>query len=170
MVARVTATAIALCGAALLACSQPVDHVASPPTSAQYQVTFPSTAVAVASDTVQVLVFDASATGADCLSLVTARRTGAQLPKGAALLLDTGAVQTCDLAAGQGTFQVSYGSRSFFAIAQRAGQDFFTGCTQADVEANIAPVNISLAQDKTGTTVPPTTCTSLSEKCNGGSC
>jgi hypothetical protein len=162
-------TAIVLGGACCVACSQPVNQVDSPPSDAQYQVSFPSTAVAVASDTVEVLVFDATVEGADCLSLVTARESGAGLPKSPVLLHDTGAVPTCQLQ-DNGTFPLTYGSRSFFAIAQRGGQDFFAGCAQTDVEANIGPVNISLAQVKTGTTVPTTTCTSLSQKCNGGSC
>jgi hypothetical protein len=162
------AAAAAATLAGVLACSQSVNQHPSPATTGQVQIAFPSTAVAVASEKVQVLVFDATVPGTDCLSLLVARESGAETPKAPALLLDTGAVDACALAGGDGALPISYGSRSFLAVAQRGGQDFFTGCAQGDIEADSPPVSITLAEAKIGTHVPPTTCASLSQKCTGG--
>jgi hypothetical protein len=150
------------------ACAQPVDGQPSPPSDAQYEVRFPSTAVAVATDTLEVMVFDATAAGADCLSLATARASGAQLPQSPVLLSDTGAMPICGITSDPPAFQVANGLRSFLAIAQRQGQDYFLGCTQTDLEPDAGPIDIWLAEVKIGTTVPATTCMSLSQKCAGG--
>jgi hypothetical protein len=153
-----------------MACSQPVDEHPSPPSITEYDLRFPSTAVAVATESVQVMVFDASVPGADCLSLATARQSGVDLPASPVLLADTGAQPICTLTQGQGTLEVSYGLRSFFAVSQRQGQDFFFGCTQTDLEADNPPVDVWLAEAKVGTTVPVTTCLTLSQKCGGSGC
>jgi hypothetical protein len=150
------------------ACTQPVTHEASPPSSAQYEVRFPSTAAAVATDTLEVLVFDAAATGGDCLSLATARESGVDLPQSPVLLLDTGAVPICSITPGQAAFELPYGAVSFFAVAQRQGQDLFLGCTQTDLVPDAGPVDIWLAEAKIGTTLPATACMSLTNWCGGG--
>jgi len=154
----------------VVACAQPVDQRQSLPSSTQYELRFPSTAVAVATETVQVMVFDASVTGADCLSLATARVSGAQLPQSPVLLLDTGSVPICSLAGGQSTFELSFGARSFLGVAQKGGQDFFYGCTQTDLQPDAGTIDIWLAEARIGTTVPETACTSLSQKCGPGGC
>jgi hypothetical protein len=156
---------------AAIGCSQPVNEHASPPTSGSYQITFPSTAVAVASDTVEVLVFDATdpagmQTG--CPTLIAARKSGAPLPKQPVLLHDSGALRTCDLASGgKGVVEVSFGPRTLLAVSQRAGQDYFLGCASQQVSESASSVNLTLAQAVEGTVVPPTTCTALSQKCAG---
>ena len=156
----------------VVGCTQAVGSQSSPPTSTTYQLRFPSAAVAVASDTLEVMVFDASVPGADCLSLAIARKSGEDLPASPVLLRDTGAVSTCTLeqSQGQSTFDVTYGARSFLAIAQRDGRDFFLGCTQATLAEGGSTIDIWLAESSIGTMVPATSCT-LSQKCGGaGGC
>src|SRR5438132_11397075 len=79
-----------LCGAFLataavvVACSSKTTttYVEAGPTSGTYTITFPPTAAAVATDTVQVLVFDAGAADAGnlCFELITKRKSNQQLP------------------------------------------------------------------------------------------
>jgi hypothetical protein len=154
--------------AAIAGCSRPVDVQASQPASIEYEIVFPSTAAAVTTDSVDILVFDATASGADCLSLITTRQAGAPLPEAPTLLMDSGPISTCQLASGSGTLDVSFGPRSLLAVAQANGQDLFTGCAQIDLEADSTTVIVPIAQAGTATPLPPTACTSLSQKCHDG--
>ena len=77
-------------------CAAEVISVPSPPTKARYQISFPSTRVAVAAESLQVSVFDATngaQAGTDCLSLVTKQKSKADLPKA---LAQTAVVPICD--------------------------------------------------------------------------
>jgi hypothetical protein len=141
---------------------------ASDPSRVEYNVTFPSTAAAVAADGLEIHVFDAAEAdlaGDVCASLVVRRRSDQDLP--AALVARTD-LTPCALHAGQGTLSVSYGSRAFLVVAQRARQDFLIGCAYVDLSATTAPVEIPLALFATTIAVPATTCASLSDHCAGG--
>ncbi|HEY1695082.1 MAG TPA: hypothetical protein VGG39_23100 [Polyangiaceae bacterium] len=150
-----------------LACSR-AQTGSTGPSSSQYEIVFPSTEAAIATQQVEVLVFDTSMEGADCLSLLITRQAGAPLPESPTLLLDTGAIGTCSLAGGGGSLDVAYGPRSFLVVAESGGEDLFTGCAQADVEPNTPPIVVPIAQAATPTALPTTSCTSLSQKCDGG--
>lgn len=164
-----TATAVLVASAISgAACSQPVSQHASAPASSQYEIVFPSTAAAIATDQVEILVFDTSMPDTDCLSLLTTRQAGAPLPEAPTLVFDSQAIDTCSLTTGSGTLDVSFGERSFLVIAQRGGSDLFTGCAQTDLEADSATIVVPIAQAGTATALPDTACTSLSQKCAGG--
>jgi hypothetical protein len=162
----------AIAGFLLLAgCTQGVDERQSPPTTVTYDLTFLQTAEVVATDTVQVFVFDATQKGGDCLSLVGKRSAGTQAFSNAPLT-QSAAASPCALLGGDASnagavVGVTYGPRSFFAIAQRQSLDFFLGCAETDVEPNVAVVSIALEPANATVVVPSTSCMSLSGKCSG---
>ena len=161
---------VAVLGAclALVGCGSDTDS--SGPSAAAYRIEFPSTAAAVASETVQVFVFDAtdaSSKGTDCLTLVIKRKSKAALP---GALAQSVPAAPCELLSGSkgGISGVTYGSRSFLAVTQRGDDDFFLGCSLAEVSDGGPPVEIPLAPAGPTVSVPDTDCTELSEKCSGG--
>jgi hypothetical protein len=141
----------------------------SGPSPGTYTITFPSTAAAIATDSVEVLIFeagaDASAFGNMCGNLVQMRKSNQQLP---APLLQPPAASPCDLLAGTGTVTLTYGERAVLAVAMRGGKDFLIGCQVENVNQNseLSPIDLALIDPKA--TVPPTTCTKLSLFCQHG--
>lgn len=150
---------------ALAACSAGTNEHASPPTSAEYDVEFPSTAAAVSVDTIQTFVFSASTPETECPSLLVARKTGAGLPPA---LAQTDPVALCDMLSGSkgGIPAVGFGNVSFLVVAQRQNADAFTGCTLTTLSATSGPVSVQLGQ-VTIDAIPATTCTSVLDHCNG---
>ena len=154
----------------LAACGEEVVKVPSPPTSARYQINFPSTRVAVATEAIQVSVFDATngaQAGTDCLTLITKQKTKADLPKAPLFIAQTEVIPVCDVLSGtKGALPtISYGKRTFMAVAKRGNADFFLGCSEADIGSADALVDISVAQVDETTQVPTTTCPTLGDKC-----
>jgi hypothetical protein len=167
-------SAIAACSGlmfvGLVACSS--TETPSPPTEARYDISFPSTGAAVATENVQVFVFDGDVAGTDCLTLATRRRTGQDLPP---RLTETEPISPCELrdtassesrAKGRLT-NMTYGNRVFFAVATfDRGRDFLVGCAAAIVGAGTQPVEIFLSLASQSVSVPSTTCRELSTKCD----
>jgi hypothetical protein len=139
----------------------------APPPPTGYTLLFPSTDVAVATDTVEVLVFDVPPDQPDlCNTLVLHKRSNQDL--GPSLTTST-PKSVCDLAAGTGTVAVSFGVRAFFAIGRQGQNDFLLGCTAQQVAGGTTPPSIYL--DYVSDTVrpaPPSPCRSVSQKCTGG--
>jgi hypothetical protein len=139
---------------------------ASSPSGGTYTITFPSTAAAVASDSVQVLVFDAGKDSASvedlCPNLVLMRKNNQQLPP---RLLEVPPASPCDLLGGSGTMTIPYGSHALLAVAEREGKDFLIGCAIENVTQNseLSPIDLTLVDDQS--TVPATTCAQLSAFC-----
>jgi hypothetical protein len=139
---------------------------AASPSGGTYTITFPSTAAAIATDTVQVLVFDAGRDAADlgnlCPSLVQMRRSNQELPP---RLLEAPPATPCDLLSGAGTVTIPYGYRALLVVAERGGQDFLIGCAieNATEGGELSPIDLTLIDDQT--TVKPTTCAQLSSFC-----
>ena len=178
--------AVVLAVAALLSagCSsdpeEKVVHKPSDNTRAHYQVIFPSAAVAATTETMQLFVFDATNEQkdfTDCLSLVTKRKSSADLPAAPLKLSETEATP-CELfettAAGdakqpiagkKGTVELTYGSRTFLVVAKRSKQDYFIGCSKANLSTAETTVEISLTPASAAIAVPTTTCTTLSDRC-----
>jgi hypothetical protein len=152
----------ALLGAVASCSAGTTDHP-SPPTSASYQIAFPSTAAAVGADTVQVFVYSRATPMTDCPSLITARSTMQGLP---AAVAQTDQYSLCDGVSGaKGQIaNVPYGDVSFLAVTQRAGKDYFTGCALATLSATSAPVEISLGAATTAH-IQSTNCISVSQIC-----
>lgn len=141
------------------------------PSGGTYTVQFPSTAAAVATDFVVVLVFDIpneEARTKKCQDLVADRR------KGNALRPDYPSQNPppniCEMLNGKKPLTVPYGEKALLAIAQRKNSedkvvDFMIGCVVATIGDGNAPVPIELSLIDVAQPVPPTTCGSVGEWC-----
>jgi hypothetical protein len=134
------------------------------PSTGTYTIAFPSTAAAVSTDTVKVIIFDVADAGVSqiCTDLVLARRSNQALPTPLAESKD---VSPCDLLAGKGQITLSYGQRAVLAVAQKAGADYLIGCAVQNVGEGSTQVPVQLALASTTVSVPPTPCASLSDHC-----
>jgi hypothetical protein len=141
------------------------------PSGGTYTVKFPSTAAAVATDFVVVLVFDvtdANARARRCQDLVAQRR------RGDAIRPDYPAQNPppniCEMLNGKKPLTVPYGEKALLAIAQRKNSDdqvvdFMIGCTVATIGDGNAPVPIEVSLIDVAQAVPATTCGSVGEWC-----
>ncbi|MEO7113891.1 MAG: hypothetical protein ABI183_25850 [Polyangiaceae bacterium] len=131
-------------------------------------VTFPSTKAAIATDTIELRVFDANAPGNDCLTLIQTEEKTQPLPKP---IYDSGKVDTCAFFANQvKPFDMGYGARSFIVVGQRSNADFVLGCTTAGIGDVANSVNVELSLNLSTfaptTQVPDSaTCSSLGDRC-----
>ena len=178
-----TACAISV-GFFVAACSSSTEVVVVPaePTRAHYQVAFPSVNVAATTESMQVFVFDATngtKNGTDCLTLITKRRSGGDLPSDALKLFESEPTTPCDLlattgasdkaeplAGKKGIVVTGYGTRSFLVVTRRAGSDYFLGCTTREITSADATVEVALSPANATISVPTSTCATLSSKCS----
>jgi len=151
--------------AALVAASIACSAGEESPSLGTYTIQFPSTAAAVATDTVQVLLFDLPKTQAErtafCATLIQSRKKK-DLPKAA---FQNQSVNICEMSQGRRPITIPYGERAVFAIAQRRGIDFMVGCSIQTVGQGDAPLPISMALVDVGNAVPETTCSTVSDFC-----
>ncbi len=140
------------------------------PSSGTYTVEFPSTAAAVATDYVQVYVYDfpPDQRGFACADLIAARQRGDNSTQP----IFTGAkVNICELLNGAKPITVPYGEHAVMAVGIRVDMnqtnDFLIGCTIETFGSGNAllPIQLELF-DQTRIYVPQTTCTSVSDRCN----
>jgi hypothetical protein len=135
------------------------------PSSGTYTIQFPSTAAAVATDTVQLLIFDPPKTAADragfCQSLIQARkRKDPQKPT-----VSNQPVNICEMLQGRKPITVDYGEKAVLAVAQRRAMDFMIGCTIQTFGNGNAPLPIDMSLIDVSVPVPDTTCTSVTDFC-----
>ncbi|MDF2692242.1 MAG: hypothetical protein K0S65_625 [Labilithrix sp.] len=143
------------------------------PSKGSYTVQFPSTAAAVATDFVQVLVFDMKADddrSSFCQELITARLTtpGSLTPS----LPPAPAANICEMRAGRKPVTVPYGEHALLAIAQKKDRqdqlkDFLIGCAVMTLGEGDAPLPIPVRLVSVNAPVPSTTCGSVGEYCDG---
>ena len=147
--------------AIVLACSAGEES----PSPGTYSIAFPSTAAAVATDNVQLLLFDVPRTLAErtsfCETLTQERKRGG-LPKPA---LQNQSVNICELLLGRKPFTIPYGEKAVFAIAQRKGADFMLGCSIQTFGQGDAPLPIALTLIDVLNPVPETACSSVGDFC-----
>ena len=144
------------------------------PSKGTYTVQFPSTAAAVATDFVQLLVFDVTTPedrASICLDLITSRLTtpGSLEPS----VPPAPAANICEMRAGVKAVTIPYGEHAILAIAQKKDRqdqlrDFLIGCAIMTVGDGDAPVPIPLRLVSVSAPVPPTTCGSVGEFCDTG--
>jgi hypothetical protein len=143
------------------------------PSRGIYTVQFPSTAAAVATDFVQILVFDVDPENRAqvCQDLITAR-----VSDPAALVPSVNppspAANICEMRAGRKPVTVPYGEHALLAIAQRKDaqdqvKDFMIGCTIMTIGDGDAPLPIPVRLISVNQPVPPTSCGSVGEYCDG---
>jgi hypothetical protein len=164
---RVALTTLAFASVALVSLA-----ACSPGTEAEKSgavtVAFPSTNAAIATDTLELRVFDANVTGNDCLSLIQTEEKTQPLPKA---IFDSGKQDTCKFFETQvKPFDMGYGSRAFMVVGQRANTDFVLGCSIAGIGdvSNAVSVDLSLnlsAFSQTTQVPDSTTCASLGDRC-----
>lgn len=139
----------------------------APPSKAGYDVKFPSTAAAVATDNVQLLVFDfrPEDRAVACQNLIQSRKRKEPL----APLVAGPVANICELVRGGRPITVRYGEKAVLAIAIRKGADYMLGCilhTFGDEENVGTRLGVPLALIDVGQPVPDTNCTSVSDFCN----
>ena len=130
---------------------------------------FPSTQAAVATDFVQLYVFDIK-TPAErssiCLDKVTARKR--KEPLNESFLPPPWNI--CELLAGRRAATIPYGEKAVLAVAQRKDrndqlQDFMLGCSVQTLGEGDALVPIRLALIDVRTPVPETNCATVGDYC-----
>lgn len=157
----------------LAACGEEeVVQVPSGPTKARYQLSFASVPIAVAAETLQVSVFDATKDGTDCLTLVQKQKSRADLPAAPVLLGQTAVVPVCDILNDtQGKTgalpEITYGKRTFLAVLKRGGADLLAGCAAAEITSADTLVDIRVTQINETVSIPTTSCGTLGDKCKG---
>jgi hypothetical protein len=156
-----------------VACSAGTD----PPQQGSITVTFPSVSAAVATDSLQLEVFDAP-DPSTCLDLVEKRKTGQELPPP---LLERLPVPTCTFLDNKAApLEVGYGRRAFLVVGvgcaraagagvgERPAQPCLIGCALQGVGNAKIVVDVPLTLFSNTVDIPTTTCTQLSVKCKGG--
>lgn len=143
------------------------------PSKGTYTVQFPSTAAAVATDYVHILVFDVETPeerGSICQDLITARLTkpGSLEPS----VPPAPPANICEMRAGRKVVTIPYGEHALLAIAQKKDRqdqlrDFLIGCAIMTIGDGDAPLPIPLRLVTVSAPVPPTTCGSVGEYCDG---
>ena len=169
--ARAFALTTALLGASA-ACTACTAGEADP-SKGSYTVQFPSTAAAVATDFVQILVFEVNKPedrANICQELITTRlTTPASLTPS---VRPASAANICEMRAGFKAVTVPYGEHALLAIAQRKDRqdqvkDFMIGCAIMTIGDGDAPLPIPVRLVSVNVPVPATTCGSVGEYCDG---
>ena len=141
------------------------------PSKGSYTLEFPSTAAAIATDYVQVLVFDANGANRDtiCGNLITQRLTS---PDSLTPSVNppAPAANICQMHAGTLPITVPYGEHALLAIGEKkkgdaATTDFLIGCALMSIGDGDAPVPIALRLVSVNQPVPQTTCASVGDFC-----
>lgn len=142
------------------------------PSRGTYTIDFPSTAAAVATDFVQILVFDVNNDRASlCEDLITSRLTS---PDDLVPSVNPPAEPTniCELRAGVKPIDIPYGEHALLAIGQRkqgdsgGTKDFLIGCAIMTIGNGDAPVSIPVRLVNVNQPVPSTKCGSVGEFCD----
>lgn len=153
---------LAFAASVVVACSAGTED----PSPGTYTLKFPSTAAAVSTDTVQIVVFEAPPPGTAqragfCQELVQARRRKDPQREG----VPNPAVNICELLQGRKPLTIPYGEKALLAIAQRKGADFMIGCAIQTLGEGDAPLPIDLALIDVSNPVPETNCSSVGDFC-----
>lgn len=154
---------------ALVATAVVVGCAESDPTGGAYTVAFPSTAAAVATDSVQIFVFDVTDQNraSICLQVITTRSAA---PGTLAPTQTAAPVNICEMNLGQKPITFAYGEHAILAVGQRKDaqgslQDFLIGCAVMTIGEGDAPLPIPVHLVSAGTPVPVTKCGSVGEFC-----
>lgn len=150
-------------GLSTLSCGASIGEAQAPP--AAFVVNFPSVAAAVATDSLEVQLFPLTEPEL-CQSLLEKRASGQTLPPRDA---EIRSVTPCELAAGasKARIELANGSRAALVTATREGELFLVGCGVLVLERDLTPRAVSLTLASPTVSVPPTTCTQLSQRCDG---
>jgi hypothetical protein len=154
----------AACGILVLAGVAACSAGEASPTESTYTVKFPSTAAAVATDFVQLFVFDVDPAEREvvCQNLVAARKRKEPLKP----VVTGPQVNVCEMLRGAKPITVPYGEKAVLAVALRGADDFLTGCVLQTFGDGTPLLSIPVSLVDLATPVPPTTCNSVGDRCN----
>jgi hypothetical protein len=135
----------------------------APPSTGTYTVQFPSTAAAVATDAVQIFIFDVPEQdrAVICQNLIQARKRREPLKP----VVTNPQVNICELMKGAKPISVPYGEKAALAVTIRKGVDFMIGCMVQTFGDGDAPLAIPVSLIDVGQGVPDTQCKNVSEFC-----
>ncbi len=142
-----------------LACSAESD-----PVGEQYTLSFPSTAAAVATESVQLLVFDVppgTSRANLCPNLLQKRKSAQPLGKA---LVEGPPVSPCN--ASKQPVTIPFGEHALFAIARKEGKDYLLGCTLQTIAVGDPPAAVYLTPVTAQVITPTTKCPQLSAFCS----
>jgi hypothetical protein len=139
------------------------------PTQGKYTIDFPTTAAAVATDYVQILVFDVDANnpGGQCDQLIKTRQSS---PGDLSPTLSPAAVNICEMLQGLKPLTLPYGDHAVLAIGERrhdtgtALDDLLIGCGILTIGPNDPPA-IDLQLVTPNTPLPQSNCTTVGDYC-----
>lgn len=155
-----TSLALSFALAPVLACAGKAD-----PSVVSYTLKFPSVEAAIASEQVQVLVFDAEVDpvlrAADCSEKIARRLRRDPISP----IQASEPVSMCEMFLRKPRFEVPFGEKVVFAITQKRGQDFLLGCAVQTFGDGDAPVPITLSLADISNPVPATECATVSDFC-----
>lgn len=139
-----------------------VEEESAPP-NVPLDIDFPSAAAAVAVDGVKLFVFDGVRV---CNDLVRLRQTAQAFP---ATVVETPAVPPCDLLRGTNNVVDLTRDKDYtvLAIGDMQGEDVFVGCAVQVAFGATKALSIPLTYIDSANKIPDTTCTKLSDKCDG---
>lgn len=131
--------------------------------SFRFNVVFPSTALAIATEEVKFIVYDDPSPGA-CQRIYLKRISNqSDLPP---VVLGPPVVRTCDLALGRtAPLDLEVGKHSILAIGMRAKQDLLVGCSDVTLTSDGGEVVVNLALPGTTPVPPLSSCLSVREFC-----
>lgn len=135
----------------------------------QYAVVFESTQAAVVTEGVKVFVFDAAQPNTDCASLTAIARETGVLPTGSARVFESPMVTPCDLLANAANtrFSLGLGPRTVFAEGFVHGAPVLVGCNAGTLQDGTETIQLPLGTIDIAYAIPATTCTQLSQHCEG---
>ncbi len=138
------------------------------PSQGTYTVQFPSTAAAIATDYVQLFVYDVTPDTLPyaCADLIAARERQDNSVKP---IVTGPQVNVCELLNGAKPITVPYGQKAVLGVGLRGADDFLVGCVVQTFGDGNAPLAIPLQLVDVGTAVPDTTCQSVGQRCTPNS-
>lgn len=141
------------------------------PSKGTYSLQFPSTAAAVATESVQVLVFEVKTPeerAGICQDLIIARRTRPESLE--PVVPPPASANVCEMLLGRRPVIVPYGEHALLAIAQRQDErgelrDFLIGCAVMTIGDGDPPLPIALKLVSVNAPIPPTNCATVGDYC-----
>jgi len=144
---------------------------AAPEAESQYAIIFESAQQAVVTEGVMLYAFDATQPETDCQSLTAAVRANGVLPSEPVRVFTSPMLTPCALLAnGQEThLSLGFGPRTIVVEGFVHGAPVLIGCNAGTLQEGTEAIKVPLGAIDISYLVPATTCTQLSDHCNGKS-
>lgn len=148
----------------IVACSAATKTVVAPPLDNTYEIDFLAVRTAVSVERIQVWLFPGGADNV-CSDLTARLRSGQALPDP---IQTTDEVGLCDVYNGKAAkFTQSFGDYTVMVLAKRSGKPWLVGCAQGTVTKDSGPLVVSVTPFDATVAIPPTSCTTVRDRCSG---